>query len=490
LDVSGSGEEADMILKRQAVSGVKWTGVSTIATTALQFIQLVVLSHILTPSDFGLMAMVMVIIGFSQAYADMGISNAIIHQQDATKEQLSSLYWTNILASIVVFAILVASRHVIVGFYKEPRLANIVYGASFIILLAPIGQQFQVLLEKELRFNRLASIEVISNTAGVIVAILSALQGRGVYSLIWGQLVTSGTKALALFLSEKQWRPRLCLRRKHLKGYIGFGMYQMGERSVNYLGSNMDKLIIGSLLGTQQLGFYSMAYQLAVKPIQILNPVITRVAFPAFARIQTDRERLKNWYLEAIQIIAVSVFPLYMGMIVLADPSLTLLLGSGWQPSVLVFRVLAVLGFFYSLGNPLGSLLLAKGRADLGFYMNVLRMVLYFVAILMGVRFGIVGIAACLLAATGGILFPFEFWIRRILVKMKIKEYIRSFVPALVVSLMMGFIIFFLKKSVFMRFSTLSGLTGLIIVGFCIYVPVLYFWKKDIFLKILKTARG
>ena len=138
-----------MILKQQAVSGVKWSGVSVGVVTALQFVDLAVLARLLSPSDFGLMGMVMVVFGFAQAFADMGISNAIIHRQDVTKDQLSSLYWLNILSGVIVFCVVCASVPLIVGFFHEPRLNNLLYLTAIIFLITPFGQQFQILLQKE-----------------------------------------------------------------------------------------------------------------------------------------------------------------------------------------------------------------------------------------------------------------------------------------------------------------------------------------------------
>ena len=140
-------------LKEQVFSGIKWNGISVVAVVALQFVTLVVMAKLLSPSDFGLMGMIMVVIGFAQAFADMGISNAIIHRQDSTRLQLSSLYWLNILAGVIVFCVVCASAPLIVAFYREPRLYNLLFLTSVIFLITPFGQQFQILLQKELNFK-------------------------------------------------------------------------------------------------------------------------------------------------------------------------------------------------------------------------------------------------------------------------------------------------------------------------------------------------
>ena len=415
----------------QAASGVKWMGLSAAVKVSLQFLQLAVLARLLTPSDFGLMAMVMVVTGFAQSFADMGISNAIIHRQDATREQLSSLYWLNIFAGILVFLLIVASMPLIVNIYNEQRLYSLLFWASLIFLIIPFGQQFQILLQKELQFNRLANVEITATAIGSAVAIVSAIKGQGVFSLVWGQLSLASAKTLLLMGSGwNKWRPDLRLRREDLKGYVRFGLFQMGERSVNYFSGQLDKLLIGALLGAQALGYYYVAYQLILRPFQLFNPILSRVAFPIFAKIQTDNKRLCEGYLELTSIIAMVLMPVYLGLIVLAEPLLTFLLGSGWDTSVSLLKVLAILGLLYSLGNPLGSLLLAKGRAEIGFYLNVLVMFLCAGAVWLGSSMGLMGIAWALVIVTAA-MSPIDIWIRWRFVGMRPLAYIGAISPFL-----------------------------------------------------------
>lgn len=476
-----------MGLRKKATSGIKWTAVSSFITSGLSFLQLAVLGRLLDPADFGLMAMVMVVIGLAQAYADMGISNAIIHRQDTSRDQLSSLYWLNIFAGIIVFALIVATTPLIVAFYHEPRLKNLLILSAIIFLVTPIGQQFQILLQRELRFNQLAIIEIVSTLIGVGVTILTAFSGQGVYSLIWGQLSTAIVKTLMIStIGLKEWRPHLHFRRNDLEGYLGFGLYQMGERSINYLGWNLDKLFIGVLLGAQSLGYYNIAYQLMVKPFMLFNPIITRVAFPLFAKIQDDNRRLCSGYLDAIRVIALVLFPVYMGMIVLAKPFILLLMGHNWLPAVPVFQILAILGFFYSLGNPLGSLLLAKGRADLGFYLNVFMILLYGAAIWLGGQSGVNGVASALVIATSLVLFPIGFWIRWLLIRMRPSEYVLAFLPMLIAAMIMGGLIHYTNR--YMQYNDLFKLSILTGIGSVFYLLIIYIWQGQNFIKLWKDS--
>ena len=175
-------------LRRQAARGVLWTGTGSDVTTTLQFIQWAVLARLLAPEDFGLMSMAMIVIGMADAFTDMGVSSAIIHRRDATRRQLSSLYWLNIVLGVVVFLLVAGLSPMIAKFFNEPEVARLLTLAAIVFLIAPLGQQFRVLLEKELQFNRLARIDMIGAAGGAGTAITTALLGYGVYSLIWGAL--------------------------------------------------------------------------------------------------------------------------------------------------------------------------------------------------------------------------------------------------------------------------------------------------------------
>jgi len=187
-----------MSLKQRAITGVKWTTISTMLVSSFQLIQLAILARLLGPSAFGLIGMVMVVVGFANAFADMGISNAIIHRQDTTKQQLSSLYWLNIFAGIVVCCIVVLASPLIVEFFQEPQLQNLLIFTSAVFLITPIGQQFQMLLQKELSFDKLAKIEVTSSFFGTVIAIIMAFLGFGALSLVLGQLGSAGFKSANL----------------------------------------------------------------------------------------------------------------------------------------------------------------------------------------------------------------------------------------------------------------------------------------------------
>lgn len=477
-----------MGLRRQAISGAKWTGGATAITLVLQFVQIAVLARLLRPEDFGLVALAAVAVGFAQIYVDSGLSSAIVQRQDATREQLSSLYWLNVGAGVLVFCVLLLAAPLVAGFYDEPRLAGLIGWAAAAFLVLPWGQQFGMLLQKGLRFRALAGIDVLASATGVAVAIALAVLGYGVYSLVWGQLAGGAARTLALLnIGLREWRPQLRFRSGDLAGYLRFGSYQMGERTVNFLGANLDKLLIGFLVGPHGLGLYSMAYQLAMKPLRMFNPIVTRVTFPLFARVQDDDERLRSGYLEMIRVIALVLFPVYAGLIVLAQPLTLVLLGEDWLPMVPVFQTLGVLGVFYSLGNPIGTLLLAKGRVEIGFFLNLWSIALYASGIWFGRHWGVEGIAAGLLTAFVVGLFPVGFWIRWLLVKMTPIRYLSAFAPMLLAALAAGAAVHLARAAG--PAGPAAQLAAFAVLGAALYLAIILPWQRPLLNRLREALR-
>jgi len=217
--------------------------------------------------------------------------------------------------------------------------------------------------------------------------------------------------------------PRECRR------FLRFGVYQMGDKTLNQLGQQLDKIVIGVVMGAVPLGYYDMASRLILRPYQIISPVFTRVAFPVFSAVQKDRNRLRKGYLELMEGLNALTIPLYVGMAALATPFVLVQLGPKYAPSIELLQILSIVGLAFALSSPAGSLILACGRADLGFYLNVLRTGLILVAIWIGAKWELVGIAWAMVIVVAGIMFPVHAYVRWKLVGMRLGEFMKTTMP-------------------------------------------------------------
>jgi O-antigen/teichoic acid export membrane protein len=366
--------EKTVSLKTSAMSGVMWTTMSTVAITVIQLTQMAILTRFLSPGDFGLMAILMVVIGFSQAFMDMGISNAIIHKQNITHTQLSSLYWLNIGAGLAMTIITFFVSPLVARFYVEPRLAELMMVLSSVFVIVAIGNQYRILFQKELQFTRMAKIEVISSIFSFAVAVYFAVMGFGVYSLVFAMLTQAfASSAMFLFVGLREHhRPTFVYKHSELAGFYSFGLFQMGERSINYFSANIDKLIIGKMLGMQTVGFYDMAWRLIAFPLQKINPIVNKVAFPIYARMQNDSIALNRYYTFNVKALSIITVPLLAFLSFFSHDVVLVVFGPGWNQTASLVTVLAFVGILKALGNPGGAIVLALGRAEVGFWWNLI----------------------------------------------------------------------------------------------------------------------
>lgn len=429
-----------MNLRTSAAAGVRWSAAAEAITVSLHLVQTVVLARLLAPEDFGLMAMTLMVVGLAHAYADLGISNALIYRQDTTREQLSSLYWLTVISGLATFFLVLATAPLAAALFGEPRLQDLVMLVAVVFLVAPAGQQFQLLLQKHLRFRELAWVEIAAAITGITVAVISALGGQGVYAIVWGHLAGTGVKAGLFFrLGWSEWRPALRFRRSDLRGYVRFGLYQMGERSINYLSSRLDQALIGGLLGAQALGYYHLAHMIVIQPTARLNPVVTRVAFPVFSRMQTEFDALKDGYLLMIRALASVNFPMLFCIAILAPYFLPLFFGEQWSPAIALVQILSLVALLRSTGNPVGALLLARGRADLGFKWNTVILLINIPVLLLGAHWGgVTGVAWALLLYQVSLFFPNYWFLVRSQIGPCFGDYLQAMVPAFLLSALMA----------------------------------------------------
>jgi O-antigen/teichoic acid export membrane protein len=482
-----------MTLKQQTIQGVRWSTISSVSVSVLQFLQLIILARLLDSTDFGLISMIMVVIGFAQAFSDMGISNAIIHRQINTRKQLSSLYWMNIFVGFIIAILIVCVSPFITEFYNEPPLKNLLLWASLIFLITPIGQQFQTLLQKDLNFKAIAKVEIFSMIIGFFVSLLAAYLNSGAFSIILGQLVTTTIKALLFaVIGWRLWRPLLYFRINQIRDYISFGLYQMGERSVNYFSANVDYILVGKYLGPEILGIYTIAYQLVVIPLTKINPILTRVAFPVFAKLQNNDDLLREGYLKLIKLVAIIVFPILLGLAAVSKYVVNIFFGEGWYQAVDLIQILAILGILKALGNPSGSILLAKGRADIGFNWNL------FVAITNTISFFFLVKQGIYALAWGYVILAFLYSIglqtilNKIIclkwkecIKILIKPTLFSILMIILIYIMDSFIDLFILNEVFRFINN-------VLVGITVYVILNLLFEREyskIILQFLKNKK-
>lgn len=414
-------------VKQKAVKGVKWTAFTSVFNGAVQFLLFLLLSHIITPRDWGLYTIIYVIIVLSYYFIDAGISNSLFAKKDITDRQLSTLYWINIISGVVITAITFLGAPIIADFYEEPDLEELIKITSGLFLVIPIGMQYRFLFQKAFNFKVIGLIEAIGTGLNLAASIGFAMQGKGAMSLIFGAYAKHLFESAAYFIKGLSIHvPRMVFNLKEVSFFLKFGLFQMGEKMIDYANAQLDVILIGKLLGTVPLGYYSFAKNIIMRPVSLINPIITKVTTPLFSQFQEDNEYLKRIYIKTLNRIAAVNFTVFSAILLAASYIIPLFFGVKWGPALLPLEILCIYAMISSLGNPLGSLLIAKGRADWGFYLNIILLADTALAIYLGSKFGIAGVAIGLIVVQFGASYlVLEFIISK-LIPITVSEYVRS----------------------------------------------------------------
>jgi PST family polysaccharide transporter len=251
----------------------------------------------------------------------------------------------------------------------------------------------QALLERRLAFDRLARIELVAGVAGAAAGIGAAAAGLGVWSLVCQALLVAGVTTVLLWLVGG-WRPRLLFDWGEVRAVTGYSLNLTAFNVFNYIERNLDNLLIGRFLGAGALGYYALAYRLMLYPLQGVSTVIIRVLFPTYAKIQDDDARFRRIYLQVTGAIAVVTFPVFFGLMATSEPLILTIFGEGWRPVAPLILILGLVGMLQSVGTMGGAIYRAKGRTDWHFRFQLVTVSLSIPAFAIGLRWGVVGVAA------------------------------------------------------------------------------------------------
>lgn len=380
-------------LEGRSVRGGAVTMSAQAVKLALQMFSTMVLARLLTPADFGLVAMVTAVVGFVSMFKDAGLSTATVQREQITHAQVSTLFWINVALSLTVMLGVIALAPAIAWFYNEPRLLNITFALAGTFIFGGITAQHQALLRRQMRFKALATIEVLSMIGGISVAIIMAWQRLGYWSLV-GMAAGNAVTNCAVVWAISKWRPGWPVRNSDVGTMLRFGGGLTGFSFLNYFTRNADNVVIGYTLGGGQLGIYAKAYGLLMMPIQQINGPVDSVMVPSLSRLQNDPERYQRVFFRAIGMLAFVGMPMVAYLFVVADDVVSILLGAGWEGAATVFRLLSPAALLGTVNVAPGWLCNSRGRAKIQVIWASISAPITVTAFLCGSRWGITGVAA------------------------------------------------------------------------------------------------
>ncbi len=467
-------------LKKSAFRNMQWTGLSSGLVSGLQLLNTVVLVYFLTPEEFGTMSAMLLLIWFTQYISDGGMSPAIVHQDTNPPGVMNTLYAINIGLAVVLYFIVQFLGEQIALLYDESTLQTYLPIAMLSMVVASFGNQFKVVLMKELRFDVIARQEVITAFMNSVVAITLASMGYGVWAMVIGHLGGVITGNIVLIASSlKFWRPGFHFSVNGLKPYLDFGMYQLGERISLFLNTRLDQLIIGPVLGTAALGIYTVAHNLVISPTTRVNQVISLVMFPVFAKVKNDETILRKGYLKLVKLVTTINTPAMLGLALTAPFFIPLFFDTEWAKSIYIIQILAIYALIRSTGSPAGSLQMAKGRADLGFKWNAVLVfisapILYLASTLGGLE----TVAWTLTIMHAVLFFPYWRFTIRPLIGPPAIDYYLSVLNGLIPGVIMAVFVY-VSISDMINFDAPVKLILAVVTGIFVFISSLSIFQKE-----------
>lgn len=484
-----------MNLKQKAVDGFRWTGFASIISFGIGLIQIAIVTRYLTAEEIGIISLVMVVLGVARVFSDGGMSNSLVHFQNLDTNQISSLYWLNILLSFIVAALLYLNAQLIANIFDSDSLAIYIKAVSITIIIAAVGQQYYVLLKRDLHFKTISFIDLGQKIVVFIsTVILLVVYKFGVLSIIYATIIGTlfySISSLIIGVRLFNW-PRLVeLNLSSIIECIKFGSYQMAGRSVGYVSSNLDKLFIGKFFGMHILGFYELATILINRPISVINPIFNTVSFPLFSKIQEDHPRLNQWYLKKISFISLVTAAVYCGLYAVKHELVSVMFGIGWELTVASFSILCILGYFKSISNPIGSYILALGKPDYSLYFNVYQICVHFILLWIGVSY-FDYLAAISIYVAGAIILtvPGEYFLRYTLTKMDVLSHVKIISRHLLFGLIMTGLVIFINSVFTQSPSEMIRLVILAVIGAAIYFLINFSFNRSLLNELYTLLRN
>ena len=389
------------------------SGAVMIVAQGLKFVIMMastmVLARLLTPHDYGLIGMVVVVTGFISLFNTLGLSTAMIQKAELTHEQVSTLFWINLLVSLMITLITIGLAPVVAWFYAEPRLTKITAAFAIGFIITGLGSNHEALIKRQMRFLALASIEVTSLVSGIVVAIVLAARGAGVWALVFNQLTYFTVYSFGLWLLCN-WIPGAPIRYTGVRPLLAFGRDLTGYNILNYFTRNLDNLLIGKFWGAQQLGLYAKAYQLLLLPLEQLGVPLNAIALTALSRLNDSAARYRQVYLRMLDKVAMFSMPLVACMIATSDWLVRIVLGPQWSEVAALFAVLGLVGLLEPVGNTMGWLMISQGRSKDVFRWGLVNGSITFASFLLGLRWGAFGVAVAFSVIGACIRMPLLFW--------------------------------------------------------------------------------
>ena len=429
-------------LKQKILSGVFWQGLARVGSQGMGCLIAVILARLLTPEDFGVIALIMVFITLCNTVIDSGFSNALIQKKEAIQSDFCSVFFINITLGLFLYAAMFFAAPLIARFYDSPRITCYLRIASLVLIISSFSRVQQAVLNKNMMFRLSFRINWVSLGISGVVGIIMAYRGFGVWALIAQQICNATIACLLLWLLVK-WRPRLCFDRARTKKLFQFGWKFLVSSFLDTLYNNLYSVVIGKIANLTEMGFYNNGKSIPALGMETVCGTAGSVLFPAFSQLQDDREKMRELAERSLQNIMFLVIPALTLLFILAEPFIRIVFTDKWLPCVIYLQLCCIFFFYWPLHITNLQIISACGRSDIFLILEILKKAQAATVILLTYRYGVVTMVAT--QATFGLVDFFEnAWFNRKLINYAPWRQLWDVLPMLSVAVISGGGVYFI----------------------------------------------
>lgn len=463
-------------LKGRSVRGGAVTLAAQVCKFVLQMGSTMALARLLTPADFGLVAMVFAVTGFVGMFKDAGLSMATIQRDEITHDQISVLFWINVCISTCLMLFTLALAPAIAWFYGEPRLVWITVAYAGTYIFGGMTIQHQALLRRQMHFHILAGIELAAMTVGIISATVTAYFTKSYFSLVLMPAASAAFNALLVWVFCN-WRPSWPRRNTGVRPMLKFGANMLASSVLWYVSQNIYDVLIGKILGAEFLGFFTKAYHLMLVLIRKVNNPLYSVTYPALSALQNSPKEFRAYYRKAIGMMAFVSMPCSVLFFVAAKHIVLIMLGDQWLYCISVCRALGPAAFLGAIGLSIACVIIPIGKPDREWKLKGISVTIHFIALIIGLKWGIIGAAVAMSITEILFFIPSHIYAFRG-TPVKLSDLISSIWQVALASIAAGAIIYFfilkmqyIDEQAVVGFIILSLLFLLLYLGTLIMLP-------------------
>ncbi len=463
------------------------SAIGALGSKLIQFIVFIILARLLSPEDFGTMAILMILSTFSRIFIEMGLGTALIHNQRATKKHYATASLINIVMGMIFTFLAYISAHSIAIFYENSQLELLIKIFSTIFILNALSVIPSTILQKKGDFKSISASELISLFSASCIAIYMAIEHYGIWSLIVFQLFNAFLRWM-LFAYYSQWVFSLSAGKNEIKELWKYIKYVLGSQLLNFSVNNLDTMIIGKVSGTYELGLYNTAFRLISLPQEIIRSIFNRVLISKYAKHQSELHIIRAIHLKTSKLVAFFTFPINIGLILFANSFVILVFGEKWSEMSYILQLFAIISFFKPLGVINSTIYLSQGQTKLQFYVNIFLKSTVIPAILVGSFWGVYGILYGMLAAAVINFYP-NFYFSSRIIGLKVSEVLKNLMGVIIPLSGTAFISSILKQTYFVE-ATWTNFIAILSIYLLLYILLVYNMNKAFFQNFLSNKQG